>query len=316
MVEEVRQPIIVDLFKALGANPTAVNSNEIYTAAQTHLVDGCASGLGGIQVFRLYEVQKYISITNHAWYGEWLVMNGDSWNRLPPDLQAILSRNVTKYVLLERRSVALQTESIVDKLKRRGMVFNVADTAGMSIFDSGTITGTGGTAIQFGGGVNTLTLGPGFAINGVVIGSGSDAFQLGGSSGSGTFDVSTIGPQYQGFALLNGPGTPMPAPSFATLQSDRRRSRTQPLPSPGPLRNFRFRGGRLRGTGLIPPTTVAGPRQAPVLGLITPSPAARGASVTSKNILRLALTLWSSDHRQASENQPAAHGLSPRRASS
>jgi outer membrane autotransporter protein len=75
-----------------------------------------------------------------------------------------------------------------------------SDVTGMSIFNSGTITGTAGTAIQFGGGVNTLTLGPGFAINGLVIGSGADAFQLGGSSGSGTFDVTTIGPQYQGFA--------------------------------------------------------------------------------------------------------------------
>jgi hypothetical protein len=68
------------------------------------------------------------------------------------------------------------------------------------VFNSGTITGNGGTAIQFAGTGNTLTLGPGSVINGLVLGTGSDTFQLGGSSGSGTFDVSGIGPQYQALA--------------------------------------------------------------------------------------------------------------------
>jgi hypothetical protein len=76
--------------------------------------------------------------------------------------------------------------------------------AGISVFDSGTITVPSLTAIVFAGGVNTLTLGPGFAISGKVVGSGSDVFQLGGV-GSGTFDLSTIGAsqQYQGFTTFN-----------------------------------------------------------------------------------------------------------------
>ena len=79
---------------------------------------------------------------------------------------------------------------------------DVSQTSGVSIFDSGTITSTQGTAIQFGGGVNTLTLGPGYVINGNVLGSGGDTFQLGGT-GSGIFDLSTIGAQYQGFTTFN-----------------------------------------------------------------------------------------------------------------
>ncbi len=75
-----------------------------------------------------------------------------------------------------------------------------------TVFNSGTVTGTGGTAIQFSTGSvgNTLTLGPGFAINGNVIGAGSDILQLGGT-GTGTFNVSNIGAaqQYQGFVTFN-----------------------------------------------------------------------------------------------------------------
>ena len=76
--------------------------------------------------------------------------------------------------------------------------------AGVSLFSSGTIIGTGfaGTAIQFGGATNTLTLGPDFLMIGNVLGSGSDIFQLGGN-GSGAFNLGEIGTQYTGFTTFN-----------------------------------------------------------------------------------------------------------------
>jgi outer membrane autotransporter protein len=76
------------------------------------------------------------------------------------------------------------------------------------VFNSGTITGTGGTAINFsatpGSGPFTLTLGPGSVVHGNVLGTGHDLFQLGGT-GADTFNVSAIGAaqQYQGFATFN-----------------------------------------------------------------------------------------------------------------
>jgi fibronectin-binding autotransporter adhesin len=83
-----------------------------------------------------------------------------------------------------------------------GILFQ--NTAGVSVFDSGTITGTGGTAIQFSTGSvgNVLTLGPGFVMNGNALGAGSDTFQLGGS-GTGSFNLSTLGTQYTGFSMFN-----------------------------------------------------------------------------------------------------------------
>lgn len=79
---------------------------------------------------------------------------------------------------------------------------NIGIRANGSVTNSGTIAGIGGTAIQFTGVGNTLTLGPGSIINGNVIGSGTDTFQLGGIGGS-TFDLNMIGTQYTGFTAFN-----------------------------------------------------------------------------------------------------------------
>lgn len=84
-------------------------------------------------------------------------------------------------------------------------VTGITTTSGStSIANAGTITGSGGMAIQFGGSGNTLTLTSTSVVNGLAIGTGSDTFQLGGSS-AGTFDVSALGPgqQYQGFSRFN-----------------------------------------------------------------------------------------------------------------
>jgi uncharacterized protein with beta-barrel porin domain len=84
----------------------------------------------------------------------------------------------------------------------------VSNGSPASVFDSGTIIGTGGTAVDLSGNnagdVNTFTLGPGYSITGLVKGEGSDIFQLGGT-GTGSFNLSTIGPtqQYEGFTTLN-----------------------------------------------------------------------------------------------------------------
>jgi fibronectin-binding autotransporter adhesin len=88
----------------------------------------------------------------------------------------------------------------------KGVVgIDIVSTTSVSIFDSGEIVGSGGTAIEFdpgGGDPNTLTLGAGYDISGLVLGGGSDIFQLGGS-GADTFNLGAIGTQYTGFATFN-----------------------------------------------------------------------------------------------------------------
>jgi uncharacterized protein YhjY with autotransporter beta-barrel domain len=82
----------------------------------------------------------------------------------------------------------------------------VTNSGAVSVFDSGTIIGTGGTAVDLShnSAGNTFTLGPGYSISGNVLGQGSDTFQLGGT-GSAPFNLSAIGAaqQYRGFTAFN-----------------------------------------------------------------------------------------------------------------
>jgi uncharacterized protein with beta-barrel porin domain len=84
----------------------------------------------------------------------------------------------------------------------------VTNSGAVSVFDSGTIIGTGGTAVELAGDDvgYTFTLGPGYSFgstsNVYVAGSGNDTFQLGGI-GNGNFNLSDIGTLYTGFTTFN-----------------------------------------------------------------------------------------------------------------
>src|SRR5262249_5250542 len=69
----------IDLFKGLGAVPTPLSLGEVYTGLQTHLLDGVSTTIVTMEVARFYEVLKSISLTNHSWSAEWIVVNLDVW---------------------------------------------------------------------------------------------------------------------------------------------------------------------------------------------------------------------------------------------
>jgi tripartite ATP-independent transporter DctP family solute receptor len=120
----------VDLFKSLGAAPAPLNFSEVYTALQAHVFDGQENPFAIIDTSRLYEVQKYLSVTNHMWSAYHFLGNVAAWDALPPAVQGVVERNLTTYALLQRRDTQLRNASLADKLGRRGMVLNTADTSG------------------------------------------------------------------------------------------------------------------------------------------------------------------------------------------
>jgi tripartite ATP-independent transporter DctP family solute receptor len=129
---KIRTPpskIWVDMFGALGASPTPIAASEMYLALQTHVVDAQENPFTIVETYRLFEVQKYLSITNHMWSNFWNVANAAAFDALPPDLQAILRDAFDEFALTNRREMELSNASLADKLSRRGLAINTVDIA-------------------------------------------------------------------------------------------------------------------------------------------------------------------------------------------
>jgi tripartite ATP-independent transporter DctP family solute receptor len=120
-------PILTSLFTSLGAGPTPINFNELYSALQTHIVEGQENPLAIIATTRLYEVQKYCSMTGHVWDGYWLLGNRRAWQALPEDLRSIVSQEFDKSAMDQRADVAKLSESLRQGLAAKGLQFNDVD---------------------------------------------------------------------------------------------------------------------------------------------------------------------------------------------
>lgn len=70
-----QNPMYVEAFKLLGANPVPMPLSELYTALETRAVDAQEHPIGIVWSTKLYEVQKYLSLTNHGYTPLLVVMN-------------------------------------------------------------------------------------------------------------------------------------------------------------------------------------------------------------------------------------------------
>ena len=116
-------PLSTSLFKAFGAAPQSISFGEVYTALQTKLVEAQENPLSLVETAKFYEVQKYVSMTNHMWDGFWILANRASWGRLPKAVQEVVDKRFNEAALLERDDVAKLNDSIAGKLKAAGMQF-------------------------------------------------------------------------------------------------------------------------------------------------------------------------------------------------
>jgi TRAP-type transport system periplasmic protein len=121
--------MLADTFRALGAEPVTVNSDGIYDALKTGRVDAQENPLALVELFKLDEVVKYVSMTNHMWSGFNLLAHLPTWKRLPGDVTAVVERAAAKFVRLQRRDQEQLNQAARVTLGRRGLRFNDVDTA-------------------------------------------------------------------------------------------------------------------------------------------------------------------------------------------
>ena len=116
-------PLWTSLFKAFGAAPVSIPWAETYSAMQTKIADGLEQPLIGLLVDKMYEVQKYCSMTNHMWDGFWILANKKSWERIPEKLREIIERDLNEAALAQRAEVEQMNTSLQTELNKRGLEF-------------------------------------------------------------------------------------------------------------------------------------------------------------------------------------------------
>ncbi len=122
-------PLWSSMFTAFGALPTPMNFAETYTALQEEVVDGQENPLAILTTAKLYEVQKYVSMTNHMWDGFWILFNRRAWRALPEALQEVVSRHFNAAAELQRQDLMGLNATAQALLERKGMTFNTPDSA-------------------------------------------------------------------------------------------------------------------------------------------------------------------------------------------
>jgi tripartite ATP-independent transporter DctP family solute receptor len=119
--------MMLDTFGAFGAQPVTTSANQIYDALKTGKVDAQENPLAILQGFKLYELVKYVSLTNHMWSGFNAMAHPATWKALPEDIRGVIERNFTKYVRQQRQDQAALNASLRDDFVKRGLVFNDVD---------------------------------------------------------------------------------------------------------------------------------------------------------------------------------------------
>lgn len=115
------------MFTAFQSSPASINFNEVYSSLQTKVVEGQENPLAIISTAKLYEVQKYCSMTSHMWDGFWFLSNRRAWEALPDDIRSVVAKHINAAGLAERDDVAKLTETLQADLKTKGLEFNTPD---------------------------------------------------------------------------------------------------------------------------------------------------------------------------------------------
>ncbi len=116
-----QNPMYVKAFQLLGANPVPMPLSELYTALETKAVDAQEHPIGIVWSAKLYEVQKYLSLTNHGYTPLIVVMNKAKFDSLSPELQKAIVEAAQEAGKYQRELNAKKEADILEKMKKAGV---------------------------------------------------------------------------------------------------------------------------------------------------------------------------------------------------
>jgi tripartite ATP-independent transporter DctP family solute receptor len=120
----IPNPVYLETFKAFKANPVPMNFGELYGALENRTVDGQENPYSVILSNKFYEVQKYLSATNHTYTQNILLISKKFWDRLSAEEQKMIREALAETRDYQREQTNIAADKSLVELKEKGMQFN------------------------------------------------------------------------------------------------------------------------------------------------------------------------------------------------
>ena len=111
-------PATVDLFQAMGASTQQINFSELYVAIQQGVVDGQENPLANIHSSKLYEVQKYLSLTHHKYESMPFLMSGITWKKLSEADRKLVMEVAAEAATFERKLMQESDDKLIGEFRK------------------------------------------------------------------------------------------------------------------------------------------------------------------------------------------------------
>ncbi|MES2280737.1 MAG: TRAP transporter substrate-binding protein [Pseudomonadota bacterium] len=134
-VRVMQNNIFLDSFKALGTNAVPMAFGEIFTALETRTIDGQENPFVTIETSKFNEVQKYLSVTRHAYTPFLILYSKKLWDQLNPQEQAVLREAAREGQKVERTANRTLNEKSLATLRKTMTVNDVTPAEQKRMFD-------------------------------------------------------------------------------------------------------------------------------------------------------------------------------------
>lgn len=133
-IRVMESPLLIAQYRALGANPVPIDFSETYNALQQKVVDGQENPLVSITKMRFYEVQNYMTLSNHGYLAYAFLFSKGFWDSLSAEDQEILFQAAREAATLEREETVRREDGFIKTIEESGTIVTRLSDEEMATF--------------------------------------------------------------------------------------------------------------------------------------------------------------------------------------
>lgn len=121
-IRVIQSPIYIETFNALGANAVPMPITEVYTAMEQKIIDGHENPFSVVETNKFYEVQKFLTVSNHIYNPQSVMASKKKWDALTKDEQGILMTTMQEVTKWQRENARALADKSLENLKKNMQV--------------------------------------------------------------------------------------------------------------------------------------------------------------------------------------------------